>query len=65
MIMIRESDIHKQMATHVAKIGRGTIMPENDINKDFEKFRERKKDSLNDPSQSMFKHENGIRGLPI
>lgn len=43
MIMIRESDLHKQMATNAAKIGRHTITAENEENKSFEEFRQKKK----------------------
>lgn len=65
MIMVRESDIHRQMAEQVAKIGRGPIVAENEDNKSFEAFREKRRKSNVDPSLNMFKHEKDIRGLPL
>lgn len=65
MIMVKESELHRQMAKQVAKIGRGPIVAENEENKSFEAFREKRRKSDTDPSQSMFKHGNDIRGLPL
>lgn len=65
MIMVKESDLHRQMAKQVAKIGKGPIVAENEENKSFEAFREKRRKSDIDSSQTMFKHGNDIRGLPL
>lgn len=56
MIMVRESESHRQMASATAKIGRHPITADNKDHESFRQFREKRRTSGEDPSKKLFKY---------